>query len=112
MEEETNESPSGRGLGLSGPARRHLRGLAHHLNPTVSVGKAGLTETLVDATKQALSDHELIKVRFVDHKKERREIGAELADRVCGELITIVGHVAVIFRPQDDPERQKIFLPG
>ncbi|MFT4572522.1 MAG: RNA-binding protein [Hyphomicrobiaceae bacterium] len=111
MENEEQQRSAGMGLGLSGAARRHLRGLAHHLNPLVSVGKAGLSDTLVAATAEALADHELIKVRFVDHKSERRQIGAALADRVGGELITVVGHVAVLFKPQDDPERSKIVLP-
>jgi RNA-binding protein len=112
MSEEQSERTPGRGLGLAGAARRHLRGLAHHLDPVVAVGKAGLTEALVAATDVALDDHELIKVRFVDHKAERRDLGAALADRVGAELVTVVGHIVVLYRPQADPDRRRIQLPA
>ena len=51
---------------LSGKQRRYLRGLGHHLDAVVHVGKDGLSDGLVVATDAALVQHELIKVRLAD----------------------------------------------
>ena len=50
---------------LGGKQRRHLRALAHHLTPLVKIGKDGLGAGVVAAVKQALLDHELIKVKVL-----------------------------------------------
>ena len=50
--------------------KKYLRGLAHGLKPLVFVGQKGVTPALVDALNQALSDHELIKVKFIEFKEK------------------------------------------
>src|SRR5690348_583007 len=50
---------------LSGKAARYLRGLGHHLDPIVQIGKDGITEGVVTATRTALLAHELIKVKIL-----------------------------------------------
>ena len=48
---------------LSERQRRHLRGLAHELQPVVRLGNAGLTDAVARETDRALTDHELIKIK-------------------------------------------------
>ena len=48
---------------LNKSQRQHLRSLAHHLNPVVIIGGAGLTDNVMAEIDNALSHHELIKVR-------------------------------------------------
>lgn len=55
---------------LSSKQRAYLRKLAHDLNPVVMVGKEGMNNNIVRATERALDEHELLKLRFVDHKQE------------------------------------------
>jgi RNA-binding protein len=43
--------------------------------------------------------HELVKVRFVGLKEERRTLAPELAERTSSLLVQTVGNVAVYFRP-------------
>ena len=57
-------------LELSSAQRKHLRGLAHHNEPVVMIGQKGITDALVSETSNALDSHELIKVKFVEHKEE------------------------------------------
>lgn len=90
---------------------KHLRGLAHPLKPIVLVGREGVSPALVANTAQALADHELIKVRFNAYQEERRELAAELALAADAQLAGLVGHVAILFRPHDDPARRRIVLP-
>ena len=96
---------------VRGTQRKYLRGLAHSLKPVVQVGHEGLSEALLAAVVQALNDHELIKVRFGDHKTERRELSRQMADSVGADLVGLIGHVAILYRPAENPEDRKIVLP-
>lgn len=97
---------------LSSRQRKHLRGLAHDLEPVVHVGKLGATDELARQVDRALDAHELIKLRFVAGKQEKADVVAELCRRTGAATAGTVGHVAILYRPQADPEKRKIRLPG
>ena len=97
---------------LAGSDRRHLRRLAHHLEPVVQVGAAGVTDGVVSALDRALRDHELVKLRIAHEREERREIADRLAAETRSALAGLVGHVAVLYRPAPEPERRRIELPS
>ncbi|MEE8526291.1 MAG: YhbY family RNA-binding protein [Thermoanaerobaculia bacterium] len=97
-------------MGLTSSQRKYLRGLAHHLDPVLRVGKGGLTDAFVGNLEEALESHELVKIRFADGKDQRRELAAEICERLKCELAGMVGHVAMLYRPARDPDRRKIRL--
>lgn len=98
---------------LTGAQRKYLRGLAHKLNPAAFVGQKGLTPSLTDEINMALDAAELIKIKFNDHKE--KEVKTALIEEITAitqsHLAGMVGHVAILFRRQADPEKQKIKLP-
>lgn len=95
---------------LSERQRRHLRGLAHELQPLVRLGQAGLTEAVARETDRALTDHELIKVKAPGGDRDVRDrLFEELARRTDSSLVHRIGHVAVLYRPRNDLPR--IVLP-
>lgn len=98
---------------LKGYQRKYLRGLAHNLNPVVLVGQKGLTAELVQATDRALDRHELIKMKFVESKEKDRkaEVIKALEEEIGCEMAGMIGHTAILYRPQNDPEKRKITLP-
>jgi RNA-binding protein len=96
---------------LLGSQRRYLRVLAHHLNPYIMVGKAGVTDAVVAAMDVALGDHELIKVRFLDFKDRKRELAEALRERTESHVVGIVGHVVIFYRQHPDEEKRSIVLP-
>lgn len=96
---------------LTGADRRFLRGRAHALRPVVQIGKAGLTETVLATIEQNLVAHELIKVRFVEHKDEKKALAAEIAERTGSAVAGLIGHIAVLYRPHRDPAQRRIRLP-
>ncbi|HKK71535.1 MAG TPA: ribosome assembly RNA-binding protein YhbY [Candidatus Krumholzibacteria bacterium] len=98
-------------LDLAGYQRRALRAAAHDLQPVAHVGKDGLSETFLRSVDEALAAHELIKVRFVDHKDERKEMAARLAERLDAAVAGVVGHVAILYRPHAEPEKRRVELP-
>jgi RNA-binding protein len=86
-------------MALTEKQRKHLRRLAHPMNPVVMLGNAGLTEAVVAELERALTDHELVKVsaRLAD-RDARNEALRVLADRTASELVQRVGHVGVFYR--------------
>ena len=96
---------------LKGSQRTHLKSLAHHLQPTVHIGKDGVSEGLIEAVDQALSAHELIKVRFLEHKSEKKALHQEIARKTRSHSVGMVGHVAILYRRHPDKEKRKIEVP-
>ena len=92
--------------------RKYLRSLAHHLKPVAQVGKAGVTDGVVQSVADALKGGELIKVRFLERKEEKDELSTVIAERTGSERVGIIGHIAILYRQHPDPEKRKIHLPG
>jgi RNA-binding protein len=96
---------------LTEKQRRHLKGLAHPLNPVIQVGNAGVTPAVVAETGRALLDHELLKVRVSAADRTGRDAAiTQLADQTQAALVGRVGHVAILYRPH--PDRPRILLPA
>ncbi|POR04638.1 hypothetical protein AU468_03105 [Alkalispirochaeta sphaeroplastigenens] len=96
---------------LAGYQRAFLLRQAHRLKAVATVGKQGPSESVHRHVDQELDNHELIKVRFSDYKDARREIARDLSNQLQARLVAVVGHVAILYRPARDPERQKLHLP-
>ncbi|MDX2168501.1 MAG: ribosome assembly RNA-binding protein YhbY [Deltaproteobacteria bacterium] len=96
---------------MTGKDRKYLRGLAHRLNPVVIVGQRGLSEGVVRQVDQALTDHELIKVRIGGECPATRDEAASVfGERTGCEVAGIIGRVLILYRPH--PEQPRITLPG
>ena len=96
---------------LSSGHRKYLRSQAHHLRPVVMVGKHGVTDTLVQSVDEALEAHELIKLKFIEHKTEKPALCAEIGKKTRSHLAGIIGHVAIFYRQHPDQDKRKIMLP-
>lgn len=95
---------------LSGKAARYLRGLGHHLEPVVQIGKEGITDGVVRATRAALHTHELVKVRVLAEAPiDRKAAGVELAERSGAQLAQTLGRTLLLYKRH--PQKPKIVLP-
>jgi RNA-binding protein len=79
---------------------RQLKARAQILKAILKVGKQGLSPEFAKALDEALAQHELLKVRFDEFKEQKRELAAQLAEQTGSCLVTVVGHVAVFYRPK------------
>ncbi|MDE0349147.1 MAG: ribosome assembly RNA-binding protein YhbY [Gammaproteobacteria bacterium] len=78
---------------------RTLRGLAHHLDPIVTIGESGATDNAVRELDRALTDHELVKVRLhMDDRAARRAVIEDLRERSGATLVQRIGKVVVLYR--------------
>ena len=93
---------------LKGSAKKYLRSEAHHLKPVVMVGRNGVSEQLIASVDAALKDHELIKVKFLDYKEEKKEISQEIASTTKSEVVGIIGNIVIFYRQHPQPELRKI----
>ena len=90
--------------------KKFLRGLGHQLKPTITVGKKGLTETLMTEYDSTLAHHELIKAKVRAGDRGARDgIIRELCSKGSAELIQRIGNVALLYR--ENPDDRKIRLP-
>ncbi|MBW2407419.1 MAG: ribosome assembly RNA-binding protein YhbY [Deltaproteobacteria bacterium] len=98
---------------LKGYQKKYLKGLVHGMKPVVFVGQKGLSPTLTKAVDESLEKHELIKVKFIDFKEksQKEEIADAIEIETSSELVGMIGHIAIFYRQQKDPETRKINLP-
>jgi RNA-binding protein len=104
MPEPTN--PKKQSLMPSTPLRRKLRGAGHALAATVQVGHDGITAGVTAQIRQALADHELIKVKLGSEcPVDRFEAAAAFAAETGVSVAQILGRTLLLYKR--DPERAR-----
>ena len=90
---------------LTAAERRELRARAHHLNPVVMVGEAGLTPAVLHEVDIALRSHELIKIRAAPLDREARVVAlAAICERTGAQPVQHIGKMLVVYRPRPPGE--------
>ena len=90
---------------LTSKEKRRLRQVAHHLQPVVTIAERGVTDGLLEETRRALSDHEIIKAKVnVSDRGIRRELGEALAAQCDSEIVQVIGKVWVLYRANSDAD--------
>lgn len=112
-EDDSVFPPTAGELALPGYQRKYLRAMAHPLKPVILIGQRGVTAAVAQEMVQALDRHELVKVKFIEckNKIEKQRMAEELKTAVGAYLVGMVGHTAIYYRPNVDPEKRKISLP-
>jgi len=87
-------------LPLANAKIRELKARAQLLKPALKVGKDGLTPAFFAELDAMLRHCELLKVKFADHKDEKKQLAPQLAEKSGSHLITRVGNVVVLYRPK------------
>jgi RNA-binding protein len=96
---------------LKGYQRSYLTRFAHDLQPRVWIGKDGLSENVLKEIEQALEDYEIIKVKFVDCKDEKKSLAQEAASELQATVVRVIGNIAILYRHQTDNEKRVVHLP-
>jgi len=99
---------------LKGYQKKYLKGLVHGMKPVVFVGQKGISPAVTKAVDESLAKHELIKVKFIDFKEkdQKKEIASAIEKETASELVGMIGHMAIFYRRQKDPEKRKINVPN
>ncbi len=95
---------------ITSKQRSFLRGLAHDLEPTVYIGKAGMTENIVREMNVGLEMRELVKVKLQEGcDLTPKEVANELAERLNAEYVQAIGRKFTLYRESRD--NKQIILP-
>ena len=88
--------------------RRALRARAHHLQPVVMVGDAGLTPQVMREIEASLRSHELIKIRVLgDDRRARDALLSAICKATDANAVQQIGKMLVIYRPQPPEDTKK-----
>jgi putative YhbY family RNA-binding protein len=88
--------------------RLALKGRAHQLKPTVMIGNAGLTESVLKEIELTLKLHELIKIRVMAERPEREVILAEICAKLNAAPVQHIGKILVVYLPNPDAHKMEI----
>ena len=99
---------------LEGFQKKYLRGLAHKTKPVVFIGQKGITETLNRSIDDALTAHELIKIKYIDFKEKEKktELAGIIEKTHDWEMVGMIGHTAIFYRQHTEEEKRRITVPS
>ena len=89
---------------LGSKQRKHLRKIAHHLRPVVTIADLEITDGVHNEVARALTDHELIKIKIdISEKEKRRDVAIRISGSVEASLIQTIGKCVVLYKPNPTP---------
>lgn len=84
---------------------RFLRKQAHAKKCIVTVGNAGLTDSVIQEADSSLSHHELMKIKInASDKPARKAIIDKMCSALDASLVLAIGHVIAVYRPAKNPQ--------
>ncbi|GAB5499253.1 MAG: ribosome assembly RNA-binding protein YhbY [Pseudohongiellaceae bacterium] len=89
---------------LSNADKKRYRQIGHSLNPVVTIAQKGLSETIREELERALAEHELIKVKIVADRDEKKVLAAQICADFNAECVQSIGHVILLFRAARKPD--------
>lgn len=99
---------------LTPAQRKFLRSTGRTRRSEVTIGKAGINESILSHIRGQLTRLELVKVRLPASDAVSRAAAAdEIADGTGATLVDLVGRNVLLYRPNDQlPENKRIHLSG
>lgn len=99
---------------LNGKQTRFLRGLGHHLSPTVYIGKEGVSDSVIASTHETIMVHELIKVKMQNTcSTDRNDVADILREKTGAVVAQILGKTILLFKENKKLKvDKKIKLPA
>jgi len=95
---------------LTSKEKKHLRSLGQRIHAMASVGKAGMSESVIKGIQALLEQHELVKVRIpAGGGDERTAMAEELASLTQSQPVALVGRMVLLYRPNEQlPDKRRI----
>lgn len=95
---------------MTSKERAYLRGLANTIEPIFQVGKAGVSDVLLEQLNNAIEARELIKISVLETApKNTKELAEEIALGTNSIVVQTVGNKITLFRQKK--KNSKIALP-
>jgi RNA-binding protein len=92
--------------------KRHVKHVLKDENPTVWVGKEGITTQLIGEMEKQLQKNKMVKVRVLPAalvgENTAQTIGCKVAEQTNSALVEVRGHVFILFRKRMTVEPTEI----
>lgn len=92
---------------ISSKQRSKLRSLAHHIKPSVYIGKSGLTDGVYASISESLDSQELIKVKFNENKDLKKKLISDSESILSASVVGSIGNTVIIYRPNEELNQRK-----
>ncbi len=83
---------------LTNAEKSDLKARAQRLEPIVKLGHGGMSPAFLKSLDEALTQHGLVKMKFIAFKEQKKSIVPQIVEQTGSELIMRVGNVAVLYR--------------
>ena len=91
--------------------KRHVRHVLKDENPTIWVGKEGLTPQLAAEMEKQLQKNKMVKVRILPAAMQgevtAQTIATNAAEQTNAALVEVRGHVFILFRKRKSAEPEQ-----
>ena len=95
---------------ITSKQRSYLRSLAHNIDPTVYIGKAGVTDNVIKEIDQCLEARELVKIKLQEGAElDAKTVANELAPGLRAEFVQAIGRKFTLYRESE--ENKQVELP-
>ncbi|MEG0829614.1 MAG: ribosome assembly RNA-binding protein YhbY [Anaerovoracaceae bacterium] len=91
---------------ITSKQRSFLKKLAHDLEPTVFLGKGGLTENIKAELERGFENRELVKVKLQEGcDLSPKDVANELAEELGAEFVQAIGKKFTLYRQSKDSKQ-------
>jgi len=80
---------------------KQLKETAKLIEPTIRIGKAGLTKSQLDEIKKQLKKKKLIKIKFLRsflEENNKKKAAEQIAEETKAQIISTIGFTAVLHK--------------
>jgi putative YhbY family RNA-binding protein len=90
--------------------KRHVRHVLKDENPTIWIGKEGLTPQLAAEVEKQLQKNKMVKIRILPaalaEQNTAQSIATKTAEQTKAALVEVRGHVFILFRKRRQIEAE------
>ena len=84
---------------IDSKTRAVLRSKANTITPSSTIGKGGVSETILNDISDALEAHELIKVSVLKNSEfTAKELAGEIAESLNADVCGVIGGKIILYR--------------
>jgi RNA-binding protein len=86
--------------------KRHVRHKLKYENPTIWIGKDGLTPQLSSEIEKQLNKNKMLKVKILKsalQQETAKDIASKAAEQAEASLVEVRGHVFILYRRHKKP---------
>ena len=84
---------------MDSKTRAKLRSIAQKVQPSVSIGKTGMTDGVIDQIDMNLAAHEIVKIDVLETADvDKKAVMTHICETLKAEPVCVIGRKIVVYR--------------